>query len=59
MVLRPFIVLFFPPSLSRRRELKEAVFKLRNQLRNRTKKPSTISVLKAAREEILVLYYLD
>lgn len=38
----------------RRKELKDAVCSLRNQLRKPTKKPSTISVLKAAKEEIEV-----
>ena len=32
--------------------MKDAVHKLRNQLRRKTKKPSTISVLKAAKQEI-------
>ena len=32
--------------------MKEAVHRLRNQLRRKTKKPSTISVLKAAKQEI-------
>lgn len=32
--------------------MKDAVHKLRNQLRKKTKKPSTISVLKAAKQEI-------
>ena len=34
--------------------MKDAVHKLRNQLRRKTKKPSTISVLKAAQQEINV-----
>lgn len=34
--------------------MKDAVHELRNQLRKPTKKPSTISVLKAAQEEIQV-----
>ena len=32
--------------------MKEAVHRLRNQLQKKTKKPSTISVLKAAKQEI-------
>lgn len=36
----------------RRKDMKDAVHKLRNQLRRKTKKPSTISVLKAAKQEI-------
>ena len=38
--------------------MKEAVHKLRNQLRRKTKKPSTISVLKAAKQEIDVSYII-
>lgn len=37
--------------------MKEAVHRLRNQLRRKTKKPSTISVLKAAKQEIDVSHH--
>ena len=41
----------------RRKDMKEAVHRLRNQLRRKTKKPSTISVLKAAKQEIDVSHH--
>ena len=41
--------------MCRRKDLKNAVDELRKQLRKPTKKASTISVLKAAQEEIQVL----
>jgi hypothetical protein len=43
----------------RRRELKNAVDELRKQLSRPTKKASTISVLKAAQDEIQVHYNIN